>query len=272
MGDEKGPPLGRRGRKDHMKTIAIMNNKGGVGKTVTAINLADLLVREHGKRVVLVDCDGQMNLTRFYLPTFCEDTCVGTADILMGEGEIAWSDNLVDIRPDLRLLAGSSALYDLDLDAIRDGTHNVQRLRDFVDAAREDGEVDYMIFDCPPGFTLASVSALMAADGVIVPLTVDGFSIEGLDTMQRQLHTVRRTGVKLLGVLITQEYRSRVVRQSVELLRASHFPVFCHTIRRSVKVPESTMMREPLAVHAPKSYVLEDYRAFVRELIGEVQA
>ena len=255
-----------------MKTIAIMNNKGGVGKTVTAINLADLLVREHGKRVVLVDCDGQMNLTKFYLPTFDEDVCVGTADILLGEGEQVWSDNLIDLRPDLWLLAGSSALYDLDLEAIRDGAHNVYRLRDFVDAAREDGDVDYMIFDCPPGFTLASVSALMAADEVVVPLTVDGFSIEGLDTMQRQLHTVRRTGVKLAGVLITQHYRSRVVRQSVEMLQNSSFPVFDSMIRRSVKVPESTMMREPLAVHAPKSYILDDYRAFVCELTGEVRA
>lgn len=253
-----------------MKTIAIMNNKGGVGKTVTAINLADLLEREHGKRVVLCDCDGQMNLTRFYFPSFCEDTCVGTADILMGEGEQVWCDNLIDIRPDLRLLPGGSTLYDLDLEAIRDGAHNVYRLRDFVDAAREDGEVDYFIFDCPPGFTLASVSALMAADEVIVPLTVDGFSIEGLDTMTRQLHTVRRTGVRLAGVLITQHYRSRVVRDGVDLLRDSGFPVFNTMIRRSVKVPESTMMRQPLAVHAPVSYATEDYRAFVRELIGEV--
>ena len=58
-----------------MKTIAIMNNKGGVGKTVTAVNLADILVRDYGKRVVLCDCDGQMNLTRFFLPGFDPEVC-----------------------------------------------------------------------------------------------------------------------------------------------------------------------------------------------------
>lgn len=253
-----------------MRTIAIMNNKGGVGKTVTAINLAEILVREHGKRVVLCDCDGQMNLTKFYLPSFDEDVHVGTADVLMGEGEQVWCDNLMPLIPNLQLLCGSSALYDLDLEAIRDGAHNVHRMREFVDAAREDDGADFFIFDCPPGFTLASVSALMAADEVVVPLTVDGFSIEGLETMQRQLRTVRRTGVRLAGVLITQQHRCRVVRDGIELLRNSGFPVFDAMIRRSVKVPESTMMRESLSAYAPTAYVTEDYRSFVRELIGEV--
>ena len=70
-----------------MRSIAIMNNKGGVGKTVTAINLADILVRDHNKRVVLVDCDGQMNLTRFYLPEFDPEINVNLADIFLGDGE-----------------------------------------------------------------------------------------------------------------------------------------------------------------------------------------
>lgn len=77
-----------------MRTIAIMNLKGGVGKTVTALTLADVL-RRAGRTSVLVDCDGQMSLTRFYLPEFDPDTAPSVADVLMGCSETVWSDNTI---------------------------------------------------------------------------------------------------------------------------------------------------------------------------------
>ena len=254
-----------------MRTIAIMNNKGGVGKTVTAINLADLLVREHGKRVALVDCDGQRNLTDFYdLPGYEEDDCFNTAALLLGDGEPVWSDNLVPMKPDLHLIPGSTGLYDLDFESIKSGSHEPRRIAEFASAARDDDELDFMLFDCPPGFTVASVGALMAADEVIVPLTVDGFSIHGLDTVARQMRQLRRTGVKRVRVLITQYHKCKVVQAGEELLRNSGFEVFRTVIRRSVKVPESTMMRTPLAEYAPGNNATRDYRDFVRELVEGV--
>lgn len=254
-----------------MRTIAIMNNKGGVGKTVTAINLADLLVREHGKRVVLCDCDGQKNLTDFFdLPGYDEETCFNTAALLLGDGEPVWSDNLVPVRPGLELIPGSTDLYDLDFESILDGAHEPRRLKEFVDAAREDAGADFFLFDCPPGFTVASVGALMAADEVIVPLTVDGFSIRGLDTMQNQIRTMRRTGVRKVRVLLTQHHKCNVVRAGEALLEQAGFARFQTVIRRSVKVPESTFKGQPLAEYVPGAMVTNDYRAFVRELLGEV--
>ena len=256
-----------------MRTIAIMNNKGGVGKTVTAINVADLLVREHGKTVVIADCDGQKNLTDFYdLPGYDQETCFSTAKLLLGDCEPLWSDNTVPLPewPGLELIPASTDLYDLDLEAVRLGRHAPIRMVDFVDAAREDGEVDFFLFDCPPGFTVASVGALMAADEVIVPVTVDGFSIRGLDTIQSQIRTMRRTGVKRVRVLITQYHKCKVVQAGEELLRSSGFDVFRTVIRRSVKVPESTFKGQPLAEYAPGNAATNDYRALVRELLGEV--
>ena len=125
-----------------MRTIAIMNNKGGVGKTVTSINLADILVRDHGKKVVVVDCDGQMNLTRFYLPKFDPEINVNLADILLGDGEAVWSDNVVPLQPRLDLLAASQDLYDLDRRAIQFGKNGIVRLDDFVACDREEGDAD----------------------------------------------------------------------------------------------------------------------------------
>lgn len=77
-----------------MRTIAIMNLKGGVGKTVTALTLADVL-RRAGKTSVIVDCDGQMSLTRFYLPDFDPDHSPSVADVLLGCSETVWSDNTI---------------------------------------------------------------------------------------------------------------------------------------------------------------------------------
>lgn len=251
-----------------MRTIAIMNNKGGVGKTVTAINLADLLVREHGKAVVLCDCDGQRNLTDFLLPNgYDEEVSYSTVSMLTGDGEAVWSENLTPIRPGLDLIPASSNLYDLDLESHKDTVHEPMRMWEFVKAAGEDGDTDFFIFDCPPGFTLASVGALMASDEVIVPLTVDGFSIRGLDTMQKQLRRLRRLGPKRIRVLITQWNRSNAVRAGEAFLRGSGISVFRTVIPRNVQVVESTLNFEPLAEFAPRSKALEAYRAFAEELL-----
>ena len=252
-----------------MKTIAIMNNKGGVGKTVTAINLADILVRDYHKRVVLADCDGQVNLTRFFLPEFEPEQNFTVADVLTGTQEPYWRENLVEFREGLDLLPGSPALYDLDLLAIRDGLRDTCALKRFCGAAEEDRETDYFIFDCPPGYTLSSVSALLAADEVVVPLVIDGFSFFGMMDMKAQLDSLRRAAPEIAGVLVLQWRNSEVVRQGVELIRQMELPMFRTAVRRTEKVPESTFDRQPIVLYSPGSSAAQDYRRWVREYLGE---
>lgn len=254
-----------------MRTIAIMNLKGGVGKTVTALTLADVL-RRAGKTSVIVDCDGQMSLTRFYLPDFDPDHSLSVADVLLGCSETVWSDNTIPVDGEgkVQLLPGSSFLYALDVKALRSSIHSIHSLRDFRDAAAQDG-VEYMIFDCPPGFTAASCAALMAADEVVIPMVVDGFSVWGVSDMIAQVSSMRQanTAIKIAGVLICQWHNSEVVRQGEALLRGLSLPVFTTVIRRTEKVPESTFLRQPVNDYSPRSAAAQDYRAWVWEYLRE---
>lgn len=251
-----------------MKTIAVMNNKGGVGKTVTAINLADILVRDYHKRVVLADCDGQVNLTRFFLPEFDPECGATVAEVLTGTHEPYWRENLVELRPGLELLPGSPALYDLDLIAIRDGLRDTYALRRFREAVEEDGETDYFIFDCPPGYTLSSVSALLAVDEVVIPLVIDGFSFRGMMDLKAQLESLQRAAPEIAGVLVIQFRNSDVVKQGVELIREMGLPMFGTAIRRTEKVPESTFDGQPIVLYSPGSAAAQDYRRWVKEYLG----
>lgn len=253
-----------------MRTIAIMNLKGGVGKTVTALNLADVL-RRAGRSVVLVDCDGQASLTRFYLPELAEDAAT-VADVLAKDCEPLWSDNVVPVDPDglVRLLPASSALYRLDVQYYLEAPQDIGALSDFAEAAGEDG-VDYVIFDCPPGFTAASIAALTAAQEVVIPMLVDGFSAWGVRDMADQLASLRRANdaIRVAGVLITQWHGADVVRQGEALIRSLDVPVFQTVIRRTDKVPESTFMRQPITDYSSRSAAAQDYRAWVKEYLGE---
>ena len=255
-----------------MKTIAIMNNKGGVGKTVTAINLTDILVRDYKKRVLLVDCDGQMNLTRFYLPEYDPEVEWSLVSLLMGEGEPVWSDNVMPLRPGLDLVPGSLELYSLDLAAMEAGedARQTQRLLDFVAAVRQDAETDYMIFDCPPGFTAASMAALRAADEVVIPMELDGFSVYGLSTLAGQLANLRRRGAwaRIAGVLITKRRRGEFPQSMESMVRRSGMPVFQTAIRYSERTPESTADGRPLSEYSLRSAAAVDYRRWVREYLG----
>lgn len=251
-----------------MKTIAIMNNKGGVGKTVTAINLADILVRDYHKRVVLADCDGQINLTRFFLPEFDTENGCTVAEVLTGMHAPYWRENLVELRPGLELLPGSPALYDLDLIAIRDGLRDTHALRRFRDAVADGGETDYFILDCPPGYTLSSVSALLAVDEVVVPLVIDGFSFYGMMDMKAQLDSLQRAAPDIAGVLVIQFRNSEVYRQGEKLVREMDIPVFQTVIRRTDKMPESTFEQKPIVEYSPGSAAAQDYRKWVKEYLG----
>ena len=255
-----------------MRTIAIMNNKGGVGKTVTAINLADILVRDYRQRVILADCDGQMNLTRFYCPDFDPERGTTLYHILSGTGQAPWRANMLPLMPGLDLLPGSLALYSLDLMAMAEGedVRQSQRLAEFAAEAAASGEAEYLIFDCPPGFTAASMAALRTADEVVIPMTMDGFSVYGLSTLVTQLEYLRRRGARarVAGVLIVGRKHTEFDRDLERVVRSCGLRAYETAIRYSDKVPESTAAGRPLSQYSLRCAAAVDYRRWVREFVG----
>ena len=254
-----------------MRAIAIENLKGGVGKTVTTISLAHILTEAYGRKVIVVDCDGQCNLTRFYLGEV-PDT-VTLAEVLEGRHEPYWLDNVIEVKPRLMLLPASQELYRLDLAALRRGASGLTALRDFLEAVAEDSGADVALFDCPPGFTAASTAALMAAGEIIVPVLMDGFSVEGMADMLIQVSSMREVNpaLRVAGVLINQWHRCPAVEQGEQLLRSMPLPVFQQTIRRTDKVPESTFLKAAVMDYSVTSAASRDYRLLCQEIFGEVE-
>ena len=150
-----------------MKTIAIVNYKGGVGKTVTTINLAAEL-SAMGKRVIVMDADGQRNLSRFYkADTESGDT---TYELMTGTSSACWDEIIQPTDDDcsICIVPASAELPKADLAALTGGVVNRNGLRGFCEAVAEDEGADYVLIDCPTSYSAATVAALTAADEVII--------------------------------------------------------------------------------------------------------
>lgn len=252
-----------------MKTICIMNLNGGVGKTVTADNMASILAADHGKRVLLIDADHQGNTSKF----FHADTSPGTAtirDILTGDIEPDWAD-LVQFTKfrGLEIIPADISLAVLDTSLSEQDAKSLWRLLDMLQVMRDDDAYDYVIVDMPPAFSLAARAALVAADEVIVPIKLDAFSVDGMAELLRQIGSMRRVNPRLTlaGVLITMWRNIEIVTQAEAVLRSGNVPVFRTVIRRTDRVDESTFQSQPLVVYSPWSAACMDYRQFVEEYL-----
>ncbi len=253
-----------------MKTIAILNMKGGVGKTTTAINLAYILATEYEQRVVLVDADGQANATRTLLPDRQYD---GLAELLQGS-VICYDEVVVPTAiPNLSVLPASNSLWAVDLAWITEDRSKAFRgLYDARVAMEEDNAFDVMIIDCPPSFSVACISAIRASDCIVIPVLPDSFSAEGMEDLIGQIDGVRKLhpNVRIGGCLINQWHNADVVLDATDYIREeAPVPVYNTVIRRTDKVLESTWAKQPVLMWSPYSSAARDYRAWANELASK---
>jgi chromosome partitioning protein len=245
------------------RIIALANQKGGVGKTTTAINLAACLA-EAGERALIVDLDPQANATSGLGE---KANGVSSFDLLDGAAiaEIARPTRfqnleLVPARPDL---AGAA----VELSRHADGEHY---LRSSLSGARE--TYGYVFLDCPPSFGTLTVNALAAADSVIVPVQAEYYALEGLSQLLGSIELVKaRLNPKLglAGILLTMvDGRTRLAAQ-VEAEVRRHFGdlVFTTTVPRSVRLAEAPSHGLPAIAYDPRSSGAEAYWKVAMELV-----
>ena len=254
-----------------MEVYSIVNLKGGVGKTVTACNLAAILGAYHGLRVLLIDADAQANATAFF---GCQDAGSTLGDVLAGRC-VYWPEFILETaQQNVSVLPADISLLEQDIASVREGgAESLKALGDLLGVLSDDDAFDVVIFDCPPAFSAASVAAIACSGAVIIPTKIDAWSISGVEEITRQVEGVRRQikpDIRVAGILVTMYHNADVQEQGIALLHKKHLPVYDHVIRRTDKIPESTFAREPLSVYSPTSAAGYDYRAWARELLGEV--
>jgi len=254
-----------------MRVISIANFKGGVGKTVTAVNLAAIWARD-GKRVLLIDADAQHNASDFYCPDWEGQTLT---DLLTGKADPYIENVLAETAyKNLRMLCADMGLLKLDLAAMLSGAEYVaggpeKALFDFLLAAKEDG-FDVAVIDCPPSFTASSVAALTCSDEVILPVKADAFSRLGALEMIYQAKGLRYYNIEpRFRVLATMANRTRLSRQIVDQLKDDGLDVFETAIHDSVCCGESSYTRVPLYEYAPGSRAAQDYEQLAKEVLGD---
>ena len=251
-----------------MRTFAIVNRKGGVGKTTTAVNLAYVLATSCHLRVLLVDADGQANATQILLPRGEYD---GLGALMRGMA-ICYDELVVHTDVEgLDVLPASEDLWALDLEAAGgEGGRSYRTLRDMGEAVEEDGAYDVMVIDCPPNLSAACVSAILASDAVIIPVLSDACSATGVADLMEQIDSLRyiRPEIRVAGVLVNQWHRSPVVEDAAAYLREDgRVPVYDTVIRRTDKVPESSWARMAVQQWSPWCSAARDSRAWAAELL-----
>lgn len=248
------------------KVISISNQKGGVGKTTTAINLSASLAAAE-KSCLLIDCDPQGNATTG-LGIDRSGIKAGLYDLLLGG--LSLSDVLLETAlSGLHLIAATSDLVgaEVEMSSVREKEFLLKR-----HLIKYENEFDYVFIDCPPSLGFLTVNAMTAAGSVIVPLQCEYYALEGLSQLLRTIKALKHSlnpGLRLSGILLTMyDQRNNLSKQVAEEVR-NHFKstVFDTVVPRNVRLSEAPSHGKPILLYDIRSTGAQSYLELAKELI-----
>ena len=247
------------------KVISVANQKGGVGKTTTTVNLSTILAKK-GKKVLLIDTDPQGNATSGLGIT--KEVELSVYDVLVGDTEINETIQETAIK-NLKVCPSNISLAGAEVQLVSMMSRE-QRLKAKLDIIKND--YDYILIDCPPSLGLITLNAFTASDTVLIPVQCEYFALEGLGQLLNTVNLVKKhlnKNLEIEGALLTMyDARTNLSNQVVkEVKKYFENKVYKTVIPRNVRLSEAPSYGMPITIYDPRSKGAKAYEKFAKELL-----